>query len=510
MDGAEFGRYRLLELLGRGGMGEVWRAHDTVIDRVVAVKVLPAHLADDETYLQRFRREAHAAARLNHPHIIPIHNSGEIDGRLFVEMRLVEGSDLQAVLTDGPLEPARAVNIIGQIAKALHAAHKTGLVHRDVKPSNILIDEDDFAYLIDFGIARGGEDTRLTGTDNVIGSWHYMSPERLRAGKVDTRADIYALACVLYECLTGGPPYPGDNFEQQITAHLTEPPPAPSASIPNLPVALDPVIATGMAKEPSQRYESAVALARAATDAVTDPIPRRREAVQPVPVAPPVGPPPSHSGGSPSAATLLGPTSVGALLTAAGIVGLGVSWIAVEELRGEFYELLVWPWPGSWAGPLATAMVGHAVLWGLLAAASFAAAVICRSVRHSATSLCVFGGLVSAVLAIFYAASYQLTVIGLPDLPHTVVALLWAVFAGVVLVLAGFARRRPALCFAMTLWGSAGLLLSVVMANGPTGRSPLLGMETAQWAYLLWSLTVLGTAVVVLVEARRLHADATT
>jgi serine/threonine protein kinase len=280
VEGTPFGRYRLVELLGRGGMGEVWRAHDTVIDRIVAVKVLPAHLADDQTFAQRFRREAHAAARLNNPHVIPIHNSGEIDGRLYVDMRLIEGRDLQEVLADGPLDPARAVRIIEQVAKALHAAHKIGLVHRDVKPSNILLDEDDFAYLIDFGIARGADDTRLTATGTMIGSRHYMAPERLRAGQVDARADIYALACVLYECLTGSTPYPGDNFEQQITAHLTQPPPRPSSTDPNVPAAFDAVIAKGMAKEPDERYATTVELARAARDATTEPISR------PVPIVP--------------------------------------------------------------------------------------------------------------------------------------------------------------------------------------------------------------------------------
>jgi serine/threonine kinase PknH len=240
VDGTPFGRYRLVELLGRGGMGEVWRAKDSAINnRTVAIKLLPPHLAADQTFVARFRREADAAAQLNNPHIIPIHNCGEIDGRLYVDMRLIEGRDLQEVLAEGPMEPGRAVRIIEQVAKALHAAHKIGLVHRDVKPSNILLDEDDFAYLIDFGIARAADQTRMTGTGNIIGSWPYMSPERLRDGQVDARADIYALACVLYECLTGSTPYPGDSFEQQITAHLTEPPPRPSNTDPNMPVALD-------------------------------------------------------------------------------------------------------------------------------------------------------------------------------------------------------------------------------------------------------------------------------
>jgi serine/threonine protein kinase len=254
-------------------MGEVWRAHDADTDRIVAVKLLPAHFCDNEEFQRRFRREAHAAAGLNSPHVIPIHHYGEIDGRLYVDMRLIEGRDLASVLAQGPLEPGRAVRMIKEVAKALHAAHKIGLVHRDVKPSNILLD-DDFAYLIDFGLARAAGETRLTATGGVIGSWHYMSPERLRAGQVDARADIYALACVLYECLTGSTPYPGDTLEQQMSAHLWEPPPQPSSTDPNVPATFDPVIATGMAKEPDNRYTTTVELADAAHDAITTPLRR--------------------------------------------------------------------------------------------------------------------------------------------------------------------------------------------------------------------------------------------
>ncbi|MBY0288196.1 MAG: sensor domain-containing protein [Mycobacteriaceae bacterium] len=286
MEGTPFGRYRLIDLLGRGGMGEVWRARDTATNnRIVAIKLLPAHLANDQEFVWRFRREADAAAQLNNPHIIPIHTYGEIDGRLYVDMRLVEGRDLQqTVMIEGPLEPERAVRVIEQIAKALNAAHKVGLVHRDVKPSNILLDEDDFAYLIDFGIARGAEETRLTGTGNVIGSWHYIAPERLQSGHDDGRGDIYALACVLYECLTGQPPYPGNKLEQQVTAHLTAPPPRPSRSHPGVPVAFDAVIATGMAKKPEHRYGMAVELASAARAALKPPSPSaspRRPLVSP-------------------------------------------------------------------------------------------------------------------------------------------------------------------------------------------------------------------------------------
>src|ERR1700730_2313440 len=241
VEGTPFGRYRLIELLGRGGMGEVWRAFDTATnDRTVAIKLLPPNLAQDDTFVQRFRREAEAAARLNSPHVIPIHDYGEIDGRLYVNMRLIEGRDLQTVLAHGPTDPARAVRIIEGVAKALHAAHEVGLVHRDVKPSNILLDRDDFAYLIDFGIARGADQTRLTSTGNAIGTFHYMAPERLGDHPDDdARVDIYALACVLYECLTGHPPFAGASLGSLVAAHLNTPPPRPSTSQPNVPKQID-------------------------------------------------------------------------------------------------------------------------------------------------------------------------------------------------------------------------------------------------------------------------------
>jgi predicted Ser/Thr protein kinase len=274
LEETSFGRYRLMTLLGRGGMGEVWRARDTETDRIVAVKVLPAQLAHDDMFKQRFRREAHAAAQLTEPHVVPIHSYGEIDGRLYVDMRLIEGRDLQAILGEGPLDPGRAVTIVDQVAKALQAAHNVGLVHRDVKPSNVLVAEYDFAYLIDFGIARGVDQTGLTNTGSMIGTWAYMAPERFGSGSADARADIYALACVLHECLTGSKPFPGNSLEQQVTAHLTAPPPRPSVARRGVPQTFDNVIAKGMAKDPDQRYRTTLELADAARSAATSPIPR--------------------------------------------------------------------------------------------------------------------------------------------------------------------------------------------------------------------------------------------
>jgi serine/threonine protein kinase len=266
---AEFGPYRLLEMLGQGGMGQVFRAYDTAHEREVALKVLAPDVAQDASFEQRFRREAHVAARLSEPHVVPIHSYGEIDGRLYVDMRLIAGRDLASVLAEsGPMDPGRAVAIIEQVADALDAAHATNLIHRDIKPSNILLGRRDFVYLIDFGIAQTVNSTRLTRTGSAIGTFAYMAPERLGTGDVGPSSDIYSLACVLYECLAGQLPFLGDSLEQQIAGHLAKPPPRPSAVNAGVPAAFDEVVARGMAKDPAQRYSTVTALAEGAREAL--------------------------------------------------------------------------------------------------------------------------------------------------------------------------------------------------------------------------------------------------
>lgn len=274
MAAARFGRYRLERLLGKGGMGQVWLAYDTTDRRRVALKLLPAELAADAVYRTRFEREAQVAAALRDPHIVPIHRHGAVDGRLFIEMAFVEGTDLGARLTEsGPLQPRVALDILGQVATALDAAHRAGLVHRDVKPSNILVAPDGFTYLIDFGIARGAGQTSVTTTGLAIGTWAYMAPERF-SGHADARADVYSLACVLYESLTGRRPYGDTDPAQQMRGHLMTDPPCASSVNPGVPAALDAIIARGMAKEPGDRYASAGEFVRAAREVVSAEEPR--------------------------------------------------------------------------------------------------------------------------------------------------------------------------------------------------------------------------------------------
>ena len=272
MNATPFGHYRLQKLIGQGGMGEVYQAYDTKTDRVVALKVLPHHMAQDETFKARFRRESQAAAGLNDPHIVPIHGYGEIDGRLYLDMRLIEGRNLGTMLqeTDKPLGAPFAVMIVEQVANGLDAAHRLGLIHRDIKPSNILITDRDFVYLIDFGLARTAGEKGLTTAGSTLGTLAYMAPERFEGGEVDARSDIYALTCVLYECLTGARPYPAESLEQQIAGHMVSPIPQPSEVDSRL-AAFDEVIAKGMAKKPAQRYQTAGELAEAAKRALNAP-----------------------------------------------------------------------------------------------------------------------------------------------------------------------------------------------------------------------------------------------
>jgi serine/threonine protein kinase len=273
-DAPTFGPYRLDKLLGRGGMGEVYRAFDTEHHRTVAVKRLAPHLADDPEFQLRFGREARLAAGLRSPHVIPIHRYGEIHDQLYIDMRFVEGGDLhQLVQASGGVAPERAVSMLEQVAHALDDAHVNGLVHRDVKPSNILLDRGvaDFCYLGDFGITRAAatsatSSNSLTRTGALLGSLAYMAPEQFD-GAMTIRSDVYSLTCVFFEMITGHRPYAGEGLPALMHSHMDIPPPLPSASDPRTAI-FDELVATGMAKDAAVRYATAGELARAARSAL--------------------------------------------------------------------------------------------------------------------------------------------------------------------------------------------------------------------------------------------------
>ena len=329
--GSRFGKYELTALLGSGGMGEVYEAHDDDRDRTVALKILRDQYAEDEGFRARFLRESHAAANLHEPHVVPIHDWGEIDGNLYIDMRLVRGETLHDLLSAGPLEPHRAVAIVEQIAAALDAAHAQGLIHRDIKPQNIIVTDADFAYLLDFGIAQAQGDSGLTQAGMQIGSFGYMAPERFGDVPCSPAADIYSLACVLYEALTGDAPFPTNSYEQLIAAHLSAPPPRATVVNNHIPTSLDAVIARGMAKEPDDRYGSANALARAAWRALQTSPEEAIAASANTMLAPHVSPPlltatPAAAQSPPSSRQSLVPLAVVGLVSALllGAVGLTI------------------------------------------------------------------------------------------------------------------------------------------------------------------------------------------
>jgi serine/threonine protein kinase len=274
--GARIAGYQIQELLGRGGMAVVYRAADVRLDRQVALKVLAPELTKDSGFRQRFIRESRAGASVDHPNIIPVFEAGEAEGVLFIAMRFVAGRDVRALLErEGPLPPARTVNLVTQIASALDAAHARGLVHRDVKPANMLLGTvgsdtaPDHVYLSDFGLSKiSASAISLTSTGQFLGTIDYMSPEQVEGRQIDGRTDQYALACATFEMLTGRPPFQRDQDLAVMWAHVSASPPSASELRPELPAAVDPVLAKALAKAPEQRHASCLEFAAGLREAI--------------------------------------------------------------------------------------------------------------------------------------------------------------------------------------------------------------------------------------------------
>ena len=264
--GSQIAGYRIDSMLGRGGMGVVYRAFQIGLERVVALKVIAPELLDDADIRERFLAEARAAASVDHPNVIPVHEAGAEDGIAYIAMRFVSGSDLRSrVRGGGALGPSEAAGYVAQAAAALDAIHSAGFVHRDVKPANLLIDSGGHVYLTDFGLAKQVlTRSAATATGQWVGTLDYVAPEQIRGAKPDARADVYALGGVLHFALTGRVPYERDGDEAKLWAQLSAPPPVPSALRPGVPVEFDAVVARAMAKQPEERFPSAGDLGRAA------------------------------------------------------------------------------------------------------------------------------------------------------------------------------------------------------------------------------------------------------
>jgi hypothetical protein len=270
--GEEFAGHRIEGIAGQGGMGVVYKATDLRLKRTVALKLIAPRFAEDPEFRRRFEQESELAASIRHPNVITIYSAGEAEGSLYITMELVEGTDLKEVISYyGALDPAFAARVVAQVAGALDAAHARGLIHRDVKPANILLSQEDGeyqAYLTDFGLTKrmvGGEgQTGLTQAGSFVGTLDYIAPEQLKGDQVDARTDVYSLACVFFQSLTGQVPYPRDTEPAKMWAHVGEPPPHVNQMAPQLPPELDRVVQTGMAKDKEARYQSAGQLGESA------------------------------------------------------------------------------------------------------------------------------------------------------------------------------------------------------------------------------------------------------
>lgn len=315
-EGAEFAGYKILRVIGSGGFATVYLGEDLrpAMRRKVALKVLRHELSTDDAFRDRFQRESLLAVELDHhPNIVPVYDAGEVDGHLYIAMRYIDGIDLKVKLNDGPLDPDDAVGVVAQVASALDLAHQSGLVHRDVKPGNVLLPggRTDHVYLADFGLTKEtAAEQSLTQVGQFLGTLYYAAPEQIQGKDLDGRSDQYALGCLLYESLTGEPPFTGD-VQAIIGAHLTREAPKATDKVPTLPAAIDEVIATAMAKDPAERFDSCGELGARAMRALRAAAPDGTIVTGPLPGVPTTPPPPPVD----PSATIVGTTAPGIAAT---------------------------------------------------------------------------------------------------------------------------------------------------------------------------------------------------
>jgi eukaryotic-like serine/threonine-protein kinase len=351
------GRYRIVRRLGAGGMANVYMAEDEELDRPVAIKILNDRYANDELFVERFRREARSAAALSHPNIVSIYDRGEAEGTYYIAMEVIDGASLKELIRqNGRLRPAQAIAYTRQILSALRFAHKNGIVHRDIKPHNILIGAEERLKVTDFGIARAGA-SQMTEAGSIMGTAHYLSPEQARGAQVTAASDLYSVGVVLYEMLTGDVPFTGDTPVEIAMKHLNDAPRPPSARVPGIPADLDRIVMRALAKDPQDRYRSAeeldsdlarveagLPIARETTDAATAILAgtAATAATQTLrrppqaPPAPPRRPPPYDPYARPPRRkrSIVPWIFVALLLTAAGIAG----WYVYQEVRDQLVE----------------------------------------------------------------------------------------------------------------------------------------------------------------------------
>jgi serine/threonine-protein kinase len=299
LTGRRLGHYKIDGVLGRGGMSVLYRATDTRLGRKVALKVMGEHITDDAEFRERFVDEARNTSAIDHANIVPLYDFGEVDGMLYIAMRLVNGSDLASLIKNGPISPHRALELLHQVAEALDMLHERGLVHLDLKPANVLVTSRESAtehvYLADFGLTRRGATGHRTSSGDFLGSPTYAAPEHLRGEPVDGRSDLYALTCVLFACLTGTPPFTG-GVQTVIQGHLAGERPSATSLTP-LPPAIDEVLRRGMARDPARRYITCQGMIDAARAALA---PAIRQGVPQVRGQPPADSRPApHSGPQP-------------------------------------------------------------------------------------------------------------------------------------------------------------------------------------------------------------------